>query len=104
MLLRAFEAESDRKVCDRLGFDLRWRSAVGVDTGAEAFHQTVFPRPDRGTAHGHLSVGRGISRTARSRPPRPVHEGANAACFDSTRIHAVATEDGVIRLRAPSEG
>jgi len=43
MLLQAHEGLSDREACDRLGFDLRWQAAAGVDTGAEAFHPTVLP-------------------------------------------------------------
>jgi hypothetical protein len=42
MLLQAHEGLSDREACDRLGFDLRWQAAAGVDTGAEAFHPTVL--------------------------------------------------------------
>jgi hypothetical protein len=69
MLLQAFEGLSDREACDRLGFDLRWQAAAGVDTGAEAFHPTVLPG-QRNRLRALFAPG-GCSRTPRSSPRRP---------------------------------
>jgi len=66
MLLQAHEGLSDREACDRLGFDLRWQAAAGVDTGAEAFHPTVLP--DSAIGCGPLFAREGCSRTPRSSP------------------------------------
>ncbi|MFZ0171510.1 MAG: IS1182 family transposase [Acidimicrobiales bacterium] len=99
MLLQAFEGLSDREACDRLGFDLRWQAAAGVDTGAEAFHSTAL-------------VGQRNRLRASVRPRRLFEDtkivagstGAmkgRARVLDSTPIHdAVATEDTVTQLRA----
>ena len=42
MVLQAFEGLSDREAVDRLGRDLAWQAAAGVDVGYEAFHATVL--------------------------------------------------------------
>ena len=38
MVLQSFEGLSDRDAVDRLGRDLAWQAAAGVDIGREAFH------------------------------------------------------------------
>jgi IS5 family transposase len=99
MLLQAFEGLSDREATDRLGVDLRWQAACGVDTGAEAFHPTAL-------------VGQRNRLRASARPRRLFEDtkvvanktGAmknRARVLDSTPIFdAVATEDTVTQLRA----
>ncbi len=99
MLLQAYEGLSDREACDRLGFDLRWQAAAGVDTGAESFHPTVLP-------------GQRNRLRASDRPRRLFEDtkvvakvtGAmkeRARVLDSTPVYdAVATEDTVTQLRA----
>ena len=42
MVLQAFEGLSDREAVDRLGRDLAWQAACGVDLGFEAFDSTVL--------------------------------------------------------------
>ena len=99
MLLQAFEGLSDREACDRLGFDLRWQAAAGVDTGAEAFHPTVLP--------GQRNRLRASDRPRRLFEDTKVVAKASGAMkgrarvLDSTPIYdAVATEDTVTQLRA----
>jgi hypothetical protein len=76
MLLQAFEGLSDREACDRLGFDLRWQAAAGVDTAAEAFHATVLPGQRNRLRHRFARDG--SSRTPRWWPPPPVLQGVAA--------------------------
>jgi hypothetical protein len=99
MLLQAHEGLSDREACDRLGFDLRWQAAAGVDTGTEAFHPTVLP--------GQRNRLRASARPRRLFEDTKVvatSSGAmktRARVLDSTPIYdAVATEDTVTQLRA----
>jgi len=99
MILQAFEGLSDREATDRLGFDLRWQAAAGVNIGAEAFHPTVL-------------VGARNRLRASLRPRRLFEDtkvvaktvgalGQRARVLDSTPIFdAVATEDTVTQLRA----
>jgi hypothetical protein len=99
MLLQAYEGLSDAEATDRLGFDLRWQAACGVDTGYVAFHPTSL-------------VGQRNRLRASSRPRRIFEDtkvvakssGAmktRARIFDSTPIYdAVATQDTVTQLRA----
>src|SRR5918997_575903 len=42
MVLQAHEGLSDQEAVDRLGCDLRWQAAAGVDAGYGAFHPTVL--------------------------------------------------------------
>jgi len=99
MLLQAHEGLSDREACDRLGFDLRWQAAAGVDTGAEAFHPTVLP--------GQRNRLRASERPRRLFEDTKVVATSTGAMkrrvrvLDSTPIYdAVATEDTVTQLRA----
>jgi hypothetical protein len=99
MLLQAFEGLSDREACDRLGVDLRWQAAAGVDAGYRAFHPTVL-------------VGMRNKLRASARPRRLFEDTKAAArqagamknrarALDSTPVYdAVATQDTVTRLRA----
>ena len=99
MLLQAYEGLSDAEATDRLGFDLRWQAACGVDTGYVAFHPTSL-------------VGQRNRLRASERPRRTFEDTKVAAkssgamktrarVFDSTPIYdAVATQDTVTQLRA----
>jgi hypothetical protein len=99
MVLQAFEGLSDREAADRLGVDLRWQAAAGVDTGAETFHPTVL-------------VGQRNRLRASARPRRLFedtkvvarHAGVlrgRARVLDSAPLYdAVVTEDTVTQLRA----
>lgn len=99
MLLQAYEGLSDAEATDRLGVDLRWQAACGVDTGYVAFHPTSL-------------VGQRNRLRASARPRRMFEDtkviatssGAmrnRARVFDSTPIYdAVATQDTVTQLRA----
>src|SRR4029450_13912705 len=42
MVLQRLEGCSDREACDRFCYDLRWRSAVGVDDEMGGFAHTVL--------------------------------------------------------------
>ena len=75
MVLQAFEGLSDQEAVDRLGCDLRWQAAAGVDTGYGPFHSTVL-------------VGQRNRLRASDRPKR---------FLDDTRV--VAREAGVLRDR-----
>ena len=99
MLLQAYEGLSDAEATDRLGFDLRWQAACGVDTGYVAFHPTSL-------------VGQ-RNRLRASKRPRRMFEDTKvvakscaamrnrARVFDSTPVYdAVATQDTVTQLRA----
>jgi Transposase DDE domain/Transposase domain (DUF772) len=99
MVLQAFEGLSDREAVDRLGRDLAWQAAAGVDIGYEAFHSTVLV---------------GIRNRLRSsdRPKRFLDDTRVMAresgvmrdrvrVLDSTPIYdAVTTEDTITQLRA----
>ena len=99
MVLQAFEGLSDREACDRLGRDLAWQAACGVDVGHEAFHATVL-------------VGVRNRLRASSRPKRFLDDTRVMArqsgvlrdrvrVLDSTPIYdAVTTEDTITQLRA----
>jgi IS5 family transposase len=99
MLLQSFEGLSDREACDRLGVDLRWQAAAGLDVGAAAFHPTAL-------------VGMRNRLRASARPRRLFEDtkvvaratGAmrnRARVLDSTPVFdAVATQDTVTQLRA----
>ena len=99
MLLQAFEGLSDREAVDRLGFDLRWQAAAGIDTGAEAFHPTVLPGQ-----RNRLRASVGPRRLFEDTKVVAKATGAmkaRARVLDSTPIYdAVATEDTVTQLRA----
>ena len=99
MLLQAFEGLSDREACDRLGFDLFWQAAAGLDTAAKAFHPTVLP--------GQRNRLRASDRPRRLFEDTKVVAKATGAMkgrarvLDSTPVYdAVATEDTVTQLRA----
>jgi IS5 family transposase len=99
MLLQAFEGLSDREACDRLGFDLRWQAAAGVDTGAEAFHPTVLPG-QRNRLRASVRPRRLFEDTKVVATSTGAMKG-RARVLDSTPIYdAVATEDTVTQLRA----
>jgi hypothetical protein len=99
MLLQAFEGLSDREACDRLGFDLRWQAAAGVDTGAEAFHATVLPG-QRNRLRASVSPRRLFEDTKVVATSTGAMKG-RVRVLDSTPIYdAVATEDTVTQLRA----
>jgi len=51
MILQSFEGLSDREACDRLGCDLRWQAAAGVETGL----RTVRSDPVGGDAQPSAS-------------------------------------------------
>jgi len=99
MLLQAFEGLSDREAIERLEFDLRWKAAAQVDTGAVSFHPTAL-------------VGQ-RNRLRASQRPRRLFEDTKIVAkqtgamksrvrvLDSTPIYdAVATQDTVTQLRA----
>ena len=99
MVLQAFEGLSDREVVDRLGRDLAWQAAAGVDVGYEAFHATVLvgirnrlrvsDRPKR-----FLDDTRAMARESGVMRDR-------IRVLDSTPIYdAVTTEDTITQLRA----
>jgi hypothetical protein len=98
MLLQAHEGLSDRGACDRLGFDLRWQAAAGVDTGAEAFHPTVIPG-QRNRLRASVRPRRLFEDTKVVATSTGAMKG-RARVLDSTAIYAVATEDTVTQLRA----
>ncbi len=99
MVLQAFEGLSDREAVDRLGRDLAWQAAAGVDIGCEAFHATVL-------------VGIRNRLRASDRPKRFLDDSRVMAresgvmrdwvrVLDSTPIYdAVTTEDTITQLRA----
>jgi len=99
MVLQSFEGLSDREATDRLGADLRWQAACGVEVGAEPFHPTVL-------------VGIRNRLRASGRPRRLLEDTVALAkeagvvkskirVLDSTALYdAVATEDTVTQLRA----
>jgi IS5 family transposase len=99
MVLQSFEGLSDREACDRLGVDLRWQAAAGVDVGYEAFDHAVL-------------VGVRNRLRASERPRRlfsdtrvvATETGAmkgRARVLDSTPLYdSVATQDTVTQLRA----
>ena len=99
MVLQAFEGLSDREAVDRLGRDLAWQAACGVDVGFEAFHSTVL-------------VGVRTRLRASDRPKRFLDDTRVMArqsgvmrdrvrVLDSTPIYdAVTTEDTITQLRA----
>jgi Transposase DDE domain/Transposase domain (DUF772) len=99
MVLQAFEGLSDREAVDRLGRDLAWQAAAGVDIGHEAFHATVL-------------VGIRNRLRASDRPKRFLDDTRVMAresgvmrdrvrVLDSTPIYdAVTTEDTITQLRA----
>ena len=80
MVLQAFEGLSDREAVDRLGRDLAWQAACGVDVGFEAFHSTVL-------------VGVRTRLRASDRPKR---------FLDDTRV--MARQSGVMRDRGQGVG
>lgn len=99
MVLQAFEGLSDREAVDRLGRDLAWQAAAGVDVGYEAFHATVLvgirnrlrvsDRPKR-----FLDDTRAMARESAVMRDR-------VRVLDSTPIYdAVTTEDTITQLRA----
>jgi len=99
MLLQAHEGLSDREACDRLGFDLRWQAAAGVDTGAEAFHPTVLPG-QRNRLRASVRPRRLFEDTKAVATTTGAMKG-RARVLDSTPIYdAVATEDTITQLRA----
>ena len=99
MVLQAFEGLSDREAVDRLGRDLAWQAAAGVEIGHEAFHATVL-------------VGIRNRLRASDRPKRFLDDTRVMAresgvlrdrvrVLDSTPIYdAVTTEDTITQLRA----
>src|SRR5215211_639847 len=99
MVLQAQEGLSDQEACDRLGCDLRWQAAAGVDAGYVAFHPTVL-------------VGQRNRLRSSERPKRFLEDtkvvarqagvlGGRARILDSTAVYdAVATQDTVTQLRA----
>jgi hypothetical protein len=99
MVLQAFEGLSDREAVDRLGRDLAWQAAAGVELGHEAFHSTVL-------------VGVRNRLRASDRPKRFLDDTRVMAresgvmrdrvrVLDSTPIYdAVTTEDTITQLRA----
>ena len=99
MVLQAFEGLSDREAVDRLGRDLAWQAAAGVELGFEAFHSTVL-------------VGIRNRLRASGRPKRFLDDTRVMAresgvmrdrvrVLDSTPIYdAVTTEDTITQLRA----
>ena len=97
MILQAFEGLSDREATDRLGFDLRWQAAAGVNVGAEAFHPTVLVG-----ARNRLRISARPRRLFEDTKVAATKVGAlgqRARVLDSTPIYdAVATEDTVTQL------
>jgi hypothetical protein len=99
MVLQAFEGLSDQEAVDRLGCDLRWQAAAGVDAGYVPFHSTVL-------------VGQRNRLRASARPKRFLEDtkvvareagvfGDRVRVLDSTPIYdAVSTQDTVTQLRA----
>jgi hypothetical protein len=99
MVLQAFEGLSDREAVDRLGRDLAWQAAAGVEIGHDAFHATVL-------------VGIRNRLRASNRPKRFLDDTRVMArqsgvmrdrvrVLDSTPIYdAVTTEDTITQLRA----
>lgn len=99
MVLQAFEGLSDQEAVDRLGCDLRWQAAAGVDAGYVPFHSTVL-------------VGQRNRLRASERPKRFLEDTRVVAreagvlrdrvrVLDSTPIYdAVSTQDTVTQLRA----
>jgi Transposase DDE domain/Transposase domain (DUF772) len=99
MVLQAFEGLSDQEAVDRLGCDLRWQAAAGVDAGYVPFHSTVL-------------VGQRNRLRASDRPKRFLDDTKVVAreagvlrdrvrVLDSTPIYdAVSTQDTVTQLRA----
>lgn len=99
MVLQAQEGLSDYEATDRLGCDLRWQAAAGVDAGYEAFHPTTL-------------VGQRNRLRASDRPKRFLEDtkvvaraagvmGDRVRVLDSTPIYdAVSTQDTVTQLRS----
>ncbi|MGH2669465.1 MAG: transposase, partial [bacterium] len=99
MVLQAHEGLSDQEAVDRLGCDLRWQAAAGVDAGYEAFHPTTL-------------VGQRNRLRVSGRPRRFLEDTKVAAreagimrdrvrVLDSTPIYdAVSTQDTVTQLRS----
>jgi len=99
MVLQAHEGLSDQEACDRLGRDLAWQAAAGVETGAVAFHPT--------TLVGVRNRLRGSGRPRRLFEDTKVVAvetgvlGNRVRVLDSTPVYdAVATQDTVTQLRA----
>ncbi|HTW97897.1 MAG TPA: IS1182 family transposase [Acidimicrobiales bacterium] len=99
MLLQSHEGLSDREACDRLGCDLRWQAAAGVECGYVAFDPTSL-------------VGMRNRLRASGRPRRLFEDtkamareagvlADRARVVDSTPLYdAVATQDTVTQLRS----
>ena len=99
MVLQAQEGLSDAEATDRLGCDLRWQAAAGVDAGYEPFHPTTL-------------VGQRNRLRASARPKRFLEDtkfvarqagvmGNRVRVLDSTPIYdAVSTQDTVTQLRS----
>ncbi|MFN0026403.1 MAG: IS1182 family transposase [Acidimicrobiales bacterium] len=99
MVLQAFEGLSDREAVDRLGRDLAWQAAAGVDVGYASFHSTVL-------------VGVRARLRVSARPKRFLEDTRVMAresgvmrdrvrVLDSTPIYdAVTTEDTITQLRS----
>jgi hypothetical protein len=99
MILQSHEGLSDREACDRLGCDLRWQAAAGVDVGYEPFDPSllvgmrnrirVSTRPRRLFEDTkYVARGAGVMRD-------------RARVVDSTPVYdAVATQDTVTQLRS----
>lgn len=99
MVLQAFEGLSDREAVDRLGRDLAWQAAAGVDVGYEAFHSTVLVGL-RSRLRGSDRPKRFLDDTrAMARESGVMRDRVRV--LDSTPIYdAVTTEDTITQLRA----
>ncbi len=99
MLLQSHEGLSDAEATDRLGRDLAWQAAAGVQSGYQPFHPTLL-----------VGVRNRLRASAR---PKRLFEDTKAAArgagvmkdrarvLDSTPVYdAVATQDTVTQLRA----
>ena len=99
MVLQAFEGLSDREAVDRLGRDLAWQAAAGVDVGYVAFHST--------TLVGLRARLRGSARPKRFLEDTRVMARESGVLRDRVRVldstpiyDAVTTEDTITQLRA----
>ena len=99
MVLQAFEGLSDREAVDRLGRDLAWQAACGVDVGHEAFHATVLV--------GVRNRLRGSDRPRRFLDDTRVMARESGVMRDRVRVldstpiyDAVSTQDTITQLRA----
>ena len=99
MVLQAFEGLSDREAVDRLGRDLAWQAACGVDLGFEAFHSTVLVGA-RNRLRGSVRPKRFLDDTrVMARQSGVMRDRVRV--LDSTPIYdAVTTEDTITQLRA----